>query len=171
MSVTNPEAANAALEHLKSERGHDQHAFDEMDQTRQRLEAGSVSDADPDDSGITIVPEEMADVEAILDGLPDPFEMREDRRAGSVALDVPELGQVRFGKPNGRASVHLDDARQTIEAGGADTLQLLTWLSHTLASWALDDDIDAETFQTEMGLLDALQTLQDLTIGGNARRR
>lgn len=108
--------------------------------------------------------------EADTDGGTEAFVMSEDRRVGSMTVPVDGHGNVRFGKPSGRASMQIMGPIEDSDEGG-DPLELGTYVWRTLAEWALDDEFaDADKWADEMAFIDAIQTLRTVGLGGNVEQ-
>lgn len=171
MSVANPEQANAALEALGADRGAQLAEFDELHATRTELERGP----DPTPDGGSAVPageSEAADGGDTGDVADEPgFAMTDDRRVGSMGIDVDGHGSVRFGKPSGRASTQLLAPLQRMDDEGGDVEELAEYVWHTLANWSLDEERDADHWASEHALVDAIGATRSLALGGNARQR
>lgn len=150
MAVTNPQAANEAVAALQTERTTDAETLDTLESTRYSLETGGGPAAPTDMQG---------------------FAMTEERRAGTMALDVEGHGSVRFGKPSGRASTQILAPIEEMERGESELSELTAFIWGTLAAWSLDTERDADHWADEHGLMDALDTIRNLALGGNAPRR
>lgn len=157
MSVTNPQAANAATTALTADRRITTETHGELEQTRQQLE--SPTDPLPDDNAPATTAE--------ADGGSDAFVMTEDRRVGAMALSIEGHGSVRFGKPSGRASTQILAPIERMEDDGGSLTELSEYVWSTLAEWSLDEERDTDHWADEHGLFDAISTVRNLALGGN----
>ena len=150
MSVTNPQAANAALSHLRSEQGHKLADVDDITSTQAAIERRTddpiVDDGDADTRG---------------------YPCDEDAVVGSLVLDTDADGGIRFNAPNGRTGRDMLDRFQRLEERNATLSELDDFVWGTLATWSVDDDHDYDYWADEHHYSDCLGLLPRLAMRGN----
>ena len=160
-TVTNADAANAAVEAMQAERQQQHEELATHERTRRNLEGGPEP---ADDAPATAA-------EADIQG---GFAMSIDRRAGSTFMTVEHADDegetvetdIRFGKPSGRASMQILDPIQNMD-DDAPLADLAEFLWPTLASWSVEDRYDTDWWADQTTFGESMTTLRNLAFGGN----
>lgn len=154
-SYANQDFADQAHDELQAEQDRKRAEATDAAQTRSELEAPS--DPEPNDDA----PETAGESEK------QAFTMTKDRRVGSMAVPIEGHGNVRFGKPSGRASMGMLDPIETMDDEEDAVAELGGYIWPTLADWSLEDEYDVDFFADELGLIDAIAALRSVALGGN----
>jgi hypothetical protein len=157
-TIQNPDAAQDALDALVDDRVITRDQASDLDATRRHLEQPAAPAPDDD------IPETVSESDA-----PTGYRMTEGRRVGSVAIPVEGHGRIRFGKPSGRASTELLAPVEEMDEDGDSLSALTAYVWPTLASWAIDDEHDVDWWADEVAVVDAIQALRQVALGGNAQ--
>lgn len=156
MSVTNPHSANDALDRLKESGSGDAGGLndDEIEEIQDELEThtdvGDEAEAKPD-GGVKV------------------YQMTDDRRVGTVSMTVDDEN-LRFGKPNVYAGRELDSQLESFDDEN-QSAGFYDWVLGTCAEWAINPQYDEEWFGRNCGLIDCIQIVRNLTLGGNPQVR
>lgn len=159
----NQDFVDQAHNDFRAEREQERKEAEAAAGTRQQLE--TPADPAPEDDAPATAAEEDEETES--DGGRRAFVMTQDRRVGSIAVPVDGHGNIRFGKPSGRASMKMIGPIEDMEEENESASDLGNFIWPTLGQWAIDDEYDEDFFADEMGMLDAITTLRSVALGGN----
>jgi len=151
--VTNPDAAQDALDTLREKRVS---ANGDPDIARGLEASQLLEELNPDAA------------EPSYDG---PYEMSNERRVGTVKMQVTGDEESRFGRPNVFASRELDEQLEMLGSGPGGSAEFHDWLLETVAEWSLDPSKDVEYWGANFTVIELTQVVRNLTLGGNAPRR
>lgn len=158
-SLANPDELVNALDNIADEREQRKQTIEQLDETRERLETA----ADPDHVLDADAKHEPSGIDA--------YEMTQSRRVGTQSIHVDGEGQIRFGKPSGRAGMELLQVFDDLEGQGAALIDQVEYATATLGEWSVEDEFDADYWMDAVGLLDAIQISRDVALGGNGPKR